>query len=94
MGELGATVMVYPPGCVTLPVAIFGLTERFNATNCITPARASGEDVRELKGSQVGIPFGGAIHCPVRALDNWITVASIEDGPVFRPVESTRASLL
>ena len=23
MGELGATVMVYPPGWVTLPVAIF-----------------------------------------------------------------------
>ena len=28
MGELGATVMVYPPGWVTLPVAIFGLTDR------------------------------------------------------------------
>ena len=28
MGELGATVMVYPPGWVTLPVAIFGLTAR------------------------------------------------------------------
>ena len=28
MGELSATVMVYPPGWVTLPVAIFGLTDR------------------------------------------------------------------
>jgi 2-aminoethylphosphonate transport system permease protein len=28
MGELGATIMVYPPGWVTLPVAIFGLTDR------------------------------------------------------------------
>jgi 2-aminoethylphosphonate transport system permease protein len=28
MGELGATVMVYPPGWVTLPVGIFGLTDR------------------------------------------------------------------
>ncbi len=28
MGELGATVMVYPPGWVTMPVAIFGLTDR------------------------------------------------------------------
>ena len=28
MGELGATVMVYPPGWVTLPVTIFGLTDR------------------------------------------------------------------
>ena len=30
MGELGATVMVYPPGWVTLPVAIFGETDRGN----------------------------------------------------------------
>lgn len=28
MGELGATVMVYPPGWVTLPVGIFSLTDR------------------------------------------------------------------
>jgi 2-aminoethylphosphonate transport system permease protein len=28
MGELGATIMVYPPGWVTLPVAIFSLTDR------------------------------------------------------------------
>jgi len=28
MGELGATVMVYPPGWVTMPVAIFSLTDR------------------------------------------------------------------
>ncbi|HUC16325.1 MAG TPA: ABC transporter permease subunit [Acetobacteraceae bacterium] len=28
MGELGATVMVYPPGWVTLPVQIFGLSDR------------------------------------------------------------------
>ena len=28
MGELGATVMVYPPGWVTLPVGVFGLTDR------------------------------------------------------------------
>src|SRR6516162_1305980 len=28
MGELGATMMVYPPGWVTLPVGIFALTDR------------------------------------------------------------------
>jgi len=28
MGELGATVMVYPPGWVTIPVGIFSLTDR------------------------------------------------------------------
>lgn len=30
MGKLGATVMVYPPGWVTLPVQIFGLSDRGN----------------------------------------------------------------
>ncbi|WP_343552388.1 ABC transporter permease subunit [Pantoea sp.] len=28
MGELGATVMIYPPGWTTLPVTIFSLTDR------------------------------------------------------------------
>jgi 2-aminoethylphosphonate transport system permease protein len=28
MGELGATVMIYPPGWVTMPVGIFALTDR------------------------------------------------------------------
>ena len=28
MGELGATVMVYPPGWVTMPVGIFALSDR------------------------------------------------------------------
>ncbi|EMD1656088.1 2-aminoethylphosphonate ABC transport system, membrane component PhnV [Pluralibacter gergoviae] len=30
MGELGATIMIYPPGWTTLPVAIFSLTDRGN----------------------------------------------------------------
>ena len=30
MGELGATIMVYPPDWVTLPVGIFALTDRGN----------------------------------------------------------------
>jgi 2-aminoethylphosphonate transport system permease protein len=28
MGELGATIMVYPPGWVTMPVGVFALTDR------------------------------------------------------------------
>ncbi|MGY4709221.1 ABC transporter permease [Mycolicibacterium sp. CBM1] len=39
MGELGATVMVYPATWKTLPVAIFGLTDRgqaFQAAACTT----------------------------------------------------------
>jgi integrase len=38
-------------------------------------------------GRRIGIPFGRTIHCPVRALDAWLTAARIEDGPVFRPVD-------
>ncbi|AIQ99117.1 phosphonate ABC transporter permease [Pluralibacter gergoviae] len=30
MGKLGATIMIYPPGWTTLPVAIFSLTDRGN----------------------------------------------------------------
>ncbi|WP_369308980.1 2-aminoethylphosphonate ABC transport system, membrane component PhnV [Providencia rettgeri] len=30
LGELGATMMLYPPGWVTLPVSIFSLTDRGN----------------------------------------------------------------
>jgi len=36
---------------------------------------------------KIGIPFGRTIHCPVRALENWLSAARIEDGPVFRPVD-------
>jgi integrase len=38
-------------------------------------------------GRKIGIPFGRTIHCPVRALDNWLSAARIEDGPLFRSVD-------
>jgi site-specific recombinase XerC len=38
-------------------------------------------------GRKIGIPFGRTIHCPVRALENWLSAAQIEDGPVFRSVD-------
>jgi integrase len=38
-------------------------------------------------GRKIGIPFGRTIHCPVRALESWLSIARIEDGPVFRPVD-------
>jgi site-specific recombinase XerD len=31
-------------------------------------------------------PGGRAVTCPVRALDRWIEIAGISDGPVFRPI--------
>jgi len=42
---------------------------------------------QEGVGRKIGIPFGRTIHCPVRALENWITAAGIENGPVFRPID-------
>jgi integrase len=38
-------------------------------------------------GRKIGIPFGRTIHCPVRALEEWLSAARIESGPVFRPVD-------
>jgi integrase len=38
-------------------------------------------------GRKIGIPFGRTFHCPVRALENWLSAAQVEDGPVFRPVD-------
>ena len=41
-------------------------------------------------GRKVGIPLGRTIHCPVRALENWLNAARVEEGPVFRPVDRHR----
>jgi integrase len=38
-------------------------------------------------GRRIGVPFGRTIHCPVRALESWLSVARIEEGPVFRPMD-------
>jgi len=38
------------------------------------------------QGRKVAIPFGRTRHCPVKALDLWLTEAGICVGPVFRPV--------
>jgi integrase len=38
-------------------------------------------------GRKIGIPLGRTIHCPVRALEDWLSAGRIEDGPVFRPVD-------
>jgi 2-aminoethylphosphonate transport system permease protein len=37
MGELGATVIVYPPGWLTLPVGIFALTIVLATTTLAVP---------------------------------------------------------
>jgi Phage integrase family len=42
---------------------------------------------QEGAGRRVGIPFGRTRHCPVLALERWLTVSGIEAGPMFRPVD-------
>lgn len=41
-------------------------------------------------GRQIGIPFGRARHCPVRALEQWLALSTIDTGPLFRPVSQSR----
>ena len=42
---------------------------------------------QEGAGRKIGIPFGRTRHCPVVALDHWLTASGIDHGPVFRPVD-------
>jgi integrase len=42
---------------------------------------------QEAAGRKIGITFGRTHHCPVIALDHWLTASGIDHGPVFRPVD-------
>ncbi len=45
------------------------------------------KDDQEAKGRDVGIPaFDTSPVCPVAAIDRWLTVAGITEGPIFRRV--------
>lgn len=39
------------------------------------------------QGRKIGIPLGRTRHCPVAALSAWLSVLSVDDGPIFRPVD-------
>ena len=41
----------------------------------------------EGKGRRIGIPFARGQHCPVHALRDWLSVAKITEGAMFRPVD-------
>jgi integrase len=42
---------------------------------------------QEGRGEEVEIPYGqNPATCPLRALDNWMKIAPIKEGPVFRKV--------
>jgi integrase len=38
-------------------------------------------------GRKIGVPYGRTRHCPVAALDSWLSTSGIERGPIFRPVD-------
>jgi integrase len=42
---------------------------------------------QEGAGRKIGIPHGRTRHCPVAALDAWLTLAATEAGPIFRLVD-------
>ena len=42
---------------------------------------------QEAVGRKIGIPFGRTRHCPVTALNAWLTVSQIEKNPIFRPID-------
>ncbi|NGO49761.1 site-specific integrase [Mesorhizobium camelthorni] len=37
-------------------------------------------------GRKIGIPFGRSRWCPVKHLVDWLALAGIEEGPIFRPI--------
>jgi integrase len=72
--------------CVEVLVAINLIDFERVREGIILTIRRSKTD-QDGVGRKIGIPFGRTIHCPVRALENWLSIARIEDGPVFRPVD-------
>jgi integrase len=60
---------------------------RFTGEGLIVEVRRGKTD-QEGAGRQAGIPAGrSAATCPVRALQEWLRVAGITSGPLFRPVD-------
>ena len=41
---------------------------------------------QEGAGQVIAIPLGSLLFCPVTALKNWLVIAGIETGPIFRAV--------
>src|SRR5438067_7314190 len=57
------------------------------AEGLVVQLRRSKTD-QEGQGRKVGLPFGSnPLTCPVRALRDWLDVAVIARGPIFRAVD-------
>ncbi len=63
--------------------------------SCRHRARPAGDNRRAAplkdrpgrRGTQDRHPHGRTRHCPVIALDHWLSISGIDHGPVFRPVD-------
>lgn len=67
---------------VGLDVADVNLTR----DGAIVTLRRSKTD-QEGQGRKVGIPYGSRPDtCPVRALERWLEVSGLSEGPLFRPI--------
>jgi integrase len=42
---------------------------------------------QEAGGQKIGIPHGRGRWCPVVALEAWLAISGISEGPIFRPVD-------
>ena len=57
------------------------------ASEGITVTLRRSKTDQEGHGRKIGIPYGSRPHtCPVRSLQAWLSVAEIEAGPLFRPI--------
>ena len=72
------------PGAATITIIakVRIVTER----QIIVHVRRSKTD-QEGAGRKVGIPYGWNRWCPVSALNEWLEIGGIEDGPVFHSVD-------
>lgn len=41
---------------------------------------------QEAAGRRIGIPHGRTRHCPVAAVEAWLSASAIDIGPLFRPI--------
>lgn len=41
---------------------------------------------QEGAGRRIGIPLGRTRHCPVAAVEAWLSASAIDTGPLFRPI--------
>lgn len=41
---------------------------------------------QEARGQKIGIPHGRGRWCPIAALEAWLAISGISEGPIFRPI--------